>query len=73
MATEAAAEKLNLPLGHPSEVWLCGGIRLRGTLRLVKDILFIEEDRLRSLPLEIAGVTFTFAEIESCVRLDDDG
>ena len=73
MAAEAAAEKLNLPLGHPSEVWLRGGIRLRGTLRLVKDILFIEEDRLRSLPLEMDGVTFTFAEIESCVRLDDGG
>ena len=73
LAVSAAAEKLNLPVGHPSEVWLRGGIRLRGTLRLVKDVLFIEEDRIRSLPLELDGVTFTFAEMESCVRLDDGG
>jgi hypothetical protein len=70
MAIEAAAQKLNLPLGHSVEVWLRGGIRLRGKLRLRTEVLFIEEDRLRGLALELDGVTFTYAEIESCVRLE---
>jgi hypothetical protein len=70
MAVETAAQKLHLPLGHPSEVWLRGGIRLRGTLRLAQEVLFIEESRLRDLALMLDGVTFTFSEIESCLRLD---
>ena len=70
MSTEAAARQLNLPVGHPAEVWLRGGIRLRGPLRLLNEVLFIEEERVRQLPLVLDGVTFTYAEIESCVRLD---
>jgi hypothetical protein len=70
MAVEEAARKLNLPVGHPSEVWLRGGIRLRGILRLAEQLLFIEEARVRDLPLLLDGVSFTYAEIESCVRLD---
>jgi hypothetical protein len=70
LAVEAAARKLNLPLGHPSEIWLRGGIRLRGTLRLANDVLFIEEKRIFNLALVLDGVTFTYSEIESCVRLD---
>jgi hypothetical protein len=70
MAVEEAAQKLNLPLGHPTEVWLRGGIRLRGTLRLANEILFIEEECIRSLALVLDGVTFTYSEIDSCVRLD---
>ena len=70
LAVEAAAQKLNLPLGHPTEVWLRGGIRLRGTLRLANEVLFIEEKRVLDLALVLDGVTFTYAEIESCLRLD---
>jgi len=70
MAVEAAAQKLNLPLGHPTEIWLRGGIRLRGVLRLANDVLFIEEQRVLNLPLVLEGITFTYSEIESCVRLD---
>jgi hypothetical protein len=70
LAVEAAAQKLNLPLGHPSEVWLRGGIRLRGTLRLANEILFIEESRILDLALVLDGVSFTYSEIESCLRLD---
>jgi hypothetical protein len=69
LAVEAAAQKLNLPLGHRSEVWLRGGIRLRGTLRLANEILFIEETRMLELALVVDGVTFTYAEMESCLRL----
>ena len=70
LAVETAAQKLNLPLGHPTEVWLRGGIRLRGTRRLVNELLFIEEKRILALPLVLDGVTFTYSEIESCLRLD---
>jgi hypothetical protein len=70
LAVEAAAQKLNLPLGHPTEIWLRGGIRLRGTLRLAHEVLFVEEERVRSLALVLDGVAFTYSEIESCVRLD---
>jgi hypothetical protein len=70
MAVETAAQKLNLPLGHPAEVWLRGGIRLRGTLRLANEVLFIEENRIPALALVLDGVTFTYSEIESCLRLD---
>ncbi len=70
MTTAAAAAKLNLPLGHFCEVWLPGGVRLRGTLRLLNEILFIEETRLRELPLAMGKTVFKFNEIESCLRLD---
>ena len=70
MAAEEAARRLNLPLGHDVEVWLRGGIRLRGKLRLVNEMLFVEEERMHSLPLILDGVEFTYAEMESCLRLD---
>jgi hypothetical protein len=43
---------------------------LRGVLRLANDVLFIEEQRVLNLPLVLEGITFTYSEIESCVRLD---
>jgi hypothetical protein len=70
LAAEAAAEKLNLPIGHEVEVWLRGGIRLKGKLRLLKDLLFVEEAEVRTLTLVLEGVTFNYSEIESCVRFD---
>jgi hypothetical protein len=70
MAAEEAARKLNLPLGRETEVWLRGGIRLRGKLRLGNDLLFVEESQIKKLPLVLNGVSFTYSEIESCVRRD---
>lgn len=70
MASDEAARRLNLPVGRESEVWLRGGIRLRGKLRLLNDLLFVEESQVRNLPLTLDGVPFTYAEIESCVALD---
>jgi hypothetical protein len=64
------ARRMNLPLGHPVEVWLYGGIRLRGTLRLREELLFVEEEHLRHLELMVDHVVFTYREMESCVRLD---
>ena len=64
------ARRLNLPLGHQVEVWLTGGIRLRGRLRLQESLLFVEEERVRHLGLMVDHVSFTYREMESCVRLD---
>jgi hypothetical protein len=70
MAAEELARRLNLPLQHQVEVWLTGGIRLRGKLQLQEEMLFIEEDRVRHLGLRVDNVPFAMREMESCVRLD---
>jgi hypothetical protein len=70
LAVEEVAKRMNLPLGHEVEVWLTGGIRLRGRLRLQEGLLFIEEDRVRHLGLIIENIAFTYREMESCVRTD---
>jgi len=70
VATQELAHRLNLPLGHEVEVWLVGGIRLRGTLQVEEQVLFMEEERLRHMVLVVDHVAFTLREMESCVRLD---
>jgi len=70
VATEILARKMGLPLGHEVEVWLIGGMRLRGKLRLQEEAMFIEEERVRHLGLRIDKVAFTYRDMESCVRLD---
>jgi len=69
LASAELARRLNLPLHHEVEVWLAGGIRLRGKLRL-EEVLLIEEDSVRHLGLRVDQVPFTMGEMESCVRLD---
>src|SRR3954469_25316904 len=56
MAVEILARKMNLPLGHEVEIWLFGGVRLRGVLRLKEEALFIEEERFRHLELKVEKV-----------------
>lgn len=70
VAVETMARRINLPLGHEVEVWLTGGIRLRGRLRLQEEVLFVKEGRERHLGLIVDHVGFTYREMESCVRLD---
>jgi hypothetical protein len=70
VAAKELAQRMNLPLGHQVEVWLYGGIRLRGTLRLREEMLFIEEERVRHLELMVDRTDFTSRDMESCVRLD---
>ena len=70
LAVEEVARRMNLPLGHQVEVWLSGGIRLRGRLRLQEGLIFIEEDRVRHLGLIVDNVAFTYREMEACVRQD---
>jgi hypothetical protein len=70
VATEILARKMGLPLGHEVEVWLVGGMWLRGKLRLQEEAMFIEEERVRHLGLKVDKVAFAYREMESCVRLD---
>ncbi len=70
VAAVELARRINLPLGHQVEIWLRGGVRLRGKLRLHEEMLFIEEERIRHLELMIDHIAFTYREMESCVRLD---
>jgi hypothetical protein len=67
---EDLARRIHLPLGHQVEVWLYGGIRLRGQLRVKEEMLFIEEERLRHLELLVEDVSFTYRDMESCIRID---
>ena len=64
------ARKINLPLDHQVEVWLAGGVRLRGKLQLQEEKLFLDQDTLKQLRLQVDHVPFSVSEMESCVRLD---
>ncbi len=70
LAARELARRLHLPIGHQVEVWLFGGVRLRGELRLKEELLFIEEERGRHMELMVDHIAFTCRETESCVRLD---
>jgi hypothetical protein len=70
IAVEELARRINLPLGHQVEVWLSGGIRLRGRLHLEEELLFVDEELVRHLRLVVDNVRFTYRELESCVRSD---
>jgi hypothetical protein len=63
--TKALARELGLPLQHHVEMTLLNGMRLIGRLELAHDSLWLEAD---STEFRIGSVTFTRAEIESCVR-----
>ena len=69
-AVEKLARDLNLPLNHRAEVWLPGGVRLRGILRFQQAPLFLEAAAARQTVLCVEGVTFAPGDIESFVRLD---
>jgi hypothetical protein len=69
VAASEMARRLGLPIGHRVEVWLYGGVRLRGKLELKDKLIFIEADQVRHLELTIDRVTFAYREMESCVRL----
>jgi hypothetical protein len=69
LATDLA-RRMHLPVGHQVEVWLNGGVRLRGKLALREEMLFIDEERVRHLELMIDRTPFTYREMESCIRTD---
>ncbi len=70
LAVKDLARRVQLPINRKVEVWLQGGIRLRGKLKLKEEMLFFSEENLRHLELTIEGVPFTYREMESCVTLD---
>jgi hypothetical protein len=70
VAAAELARRIHLPIGHEVEVWLFGGVRLRGRLRLEEEVLFLDEQSVRHLALKIERVTFKYREMESCIRLD---
>ena len=69
-AMEGLAHKMGLPLYHLVEIWLQGGVRLRGTLRMQEEKLFVDDARDFNLVFVVDGTSFTAGEIESCVKLD---
>jgi hypothetical protein len=64
------ARSVGLPIGHPAEVWLKGGIRLRGKLELYENHLLVSGVNSSELRLEIQGVSFGLNEMDSCTRAD---
>lgn len=70
LAAAELARRLNLPLGHEVEVWLAGGVRLRGKLKLQEELLFIPAGRESQLGLQVDHVVFRMEEMESVVRMD---
>lgn len=69
-AVQRLGQELGLPFGYEVEVWLKGGVRLRGELRLREELLFVDSPRDLHLDLVVDGVMFRLGEMESCVRLD---
>ena len=70
LAVAELARQIKLPLDHQVEVWLVGGVRLRGKLLLQAERLFLGNDDVQHLGLLVDHVPFTIREMESCVRLD---
>jgi hypothetical protein len=65
---EELAHSLGLPLGKQVEVWLRGGVRLRGRLNLEGAILVHAQSTLQNTRFEVDGVRFSYSEVESCVQ-----
>lgn len=66
---EELARKLGLPLGKTVEVWLQGGVRLRGTLRLADAMLVQVNATVENTRFEVSAVPFRYSEMESCVEI----
>jgi hypothetical protein len=64
------ARQIHLPLDRQVEVWLVGGVRLRGKLLLQEEKLFLGNDDVQHHGLSVDHVPFSIHEMESCVRLD---
>jgi hypothetical protein len=63
------SKALGLPLGKRVEIWLKGGVRLRGTLRLREETLLHAETTAQDAVFEIDNVPFRTGDFESCVAL----
>jgi hypothetical protein len=64
-------DRLGYPIGHRVEVWLKGGVMLRGKLAVREETIHWSEVRKGvGIELAIGRTTFPIAHIDSCVRLD---
>ena len=68
---EELARSMGLPLGHSVEVWLKGGVRLRGRLRLAEALLLSASATHTNTRFAVGSVTFAYDEVESCTRTDE--
>ena len=64
------AVKLGLPVNRRVEARLKDGVILRGILRAGDVVLSLERFNRGKVALEVDGFAFSYAELESCVRLD---
>jgi hypothetical protein len=63
------AKSLGLPIGAEAEVWLKGGVRLRGRLELDEEMLLHASASTHNTKFLIGRTPFLYSEVESCVRL----
>ena len=64
-------DQLGYPIGRQVEVWLQGGVRLRGKLTVREEsIHWSADNQAIGVELGIGQVYFPIGQIESCVRLD---
>jgi hypothetical protein len=66
----ACAKALLLPVGSQVEVWLKGGIFLKGRLEFQEEMLLRADLDLENPKLRIGRTPFCRADLESCVRVD---
>ena len=64
------ADKLGLPVGRLVEVRLKDGVIVKGNLRAGEVVQSLKAFDRNKVALEIGGLVFFYAEMESCVRLD---
>jgi hypothetical protein len=64
----ALAKKLGLPIGQNVEVWLRGGVRLRGRLQFHEEAL-IQSIEDQNSKFAVDGVPFQVRDLESCIRI----
>ena len=69
-ASTRLARKLGLPIGFDVEVWLKNGVMLRGKLDLAESVLLLDTIDEQKLKLVIGRADFSYADLESCVRMD---
>jgi len=63
------SRKLGLPVGRPVEIWLAGGVRLRGPLAIREASLTCAGLSAENAEFEVDGVPFRVRDLESCVAL----
>jgi hypothetical protein len=66
------AIRLGLPLGRTVEILLHNGICLRGVLLLREELLLHVEPNQENTRFVIGRVDFKFAEIDRCIRIEDE-